>query len=294
MIFLLLLPVLAAGYFTSTYHPYVSLSSAREEGQRLYLRAVSLGFASLALGGLIALLLSAFLPDKVSLVVRDLPNGTPTYHNLSLDLVGALSSALGESGMFNQSNDEQSAWLVLLSATSFLGAGLLVLSSYIKYGRRAQVFWKFPEPGGNGQTRPEGTLKRLRAWLRWSKEAIKLDITAELLEQSPMDRMLFLTQATEGTVQFWMENRKVYVGMVAACAEPFSTLGTNNEVKIVPIMSGYQDEKDLRVHMTTYYYELSEEVDLILRQDQIRAVSEFNWDTFRALRSKPVVTTESH
>ena len=297
MIFLLLLPVLTAGYVTSLHHPYVRLASAREEGQRLYLRAVSLGFASMALGGSVAFTLSVLLPDIFTVTVTELHSNFREDYSFSLDLVGALSQALGETGMLNQSADEQSAWLILLSASSFLGAGLMILHAYIKYGKRAGVFRK---PTGSPDVHPESDQKigsGLLSWAQRGQEKIKLDITAELLEQSPMDRLLFLAQAKKIAVQFWMENRKVYVGMVVDCAEPFPTTGTNNEVAIVPVMSGYQNKTTLCVHFTTFYHEQSKEVVLILRQDQIRTVSEFEWDAFEALKSKPdvpVATQSGH
>lgn len=285
MIFLLLLPVLAAGYFTSVYHPYVRLSSAREEGQRLYLRAVSLGFASLALGSVIAFVFSQTLPDEFKVSVSSLPKSPViAEYVFPLDLVNYLARAMSESGMLNEFGAEQSAWLLLLSATSFVGAGLLVLQAYFRYGIRARVFSLAKKTEEETTSRHEKQWKRFVAWMKMAKERIKLDITAELLEQSPLDRILFRVQMTKVPLQFWMKNRKIYVGYVVDCAEPFTTTGTNNEVTILPLMSGYQHNEDLQVEFTTYYYEQKKEIELILRQDEILTVSQFDWAAFESLK----------
>lgn len=279
MIFLLLLPVLTAGYFTAVYHPYFRLSSAREEGQRLYLRVVSLGFTSLAVGGALTLTLSVVMPNEFDLCVYERSNSIPTHHTISLDLDTALSQALIGSGMLQQSSGRQSAWLIILSAATFVGAVIVVLQAYIRYGLRAKVFDKANWPTDNAefQKRP------LRTWFVLSKQSIKLDITAELLEQSPMDRALFQAQMTGDPLQFWMKNRKMYVGWVLDTAEPMSTPGSSSEVTILPMMSGYQDEHDLRVTFTTFYLENNQRVELILRQDEILTASPFDLDTFDAL-----------
>lgn len=290
MIFLLLLPVLTAGYFTSVHHPYVRLSSAREEGQRLYLRAVSLGFASLAVGGVLAFSMSIFLPDEIIFQVRDLPNSAPTYHSISLDLDTQLTEALVENGILEKSGNRQPAWLLILSATTFLGAGLLVIEAYIRYGHRAGVFANWPANSDGSQQR--SLYERLRTWIALSKQSIKLDITAELLEQSPMDRILFRAQMTQDPLQFWMKNRKMYVGWVIDSAEPISTMGTSSEVTILPVMSGYQDEQTLQVAFTTFYLDQGQEVELILRQDEILTVSPFDWTTFNALKPGADVASE--
>lgn len=283
MIFLLLLPVLAAGYFTSVHHPYVRLSSAREEGQRLYLRAVSLGFASLALGGVIAFVLSQILPSHFIITISELPNSAVlAKYNFPLDLVHYLANAMTETGMLKRSGAEQSAWLLLFSGMSFVGAGLIVFQAFIRYGWRARAFRAVIEPS-LGQA---GRLGRLRAWITAIKARIKLDITAELLEQSPLDRMLFRVQMTKVPLQFWMKNRKIYVGYVVDCAEPFTTTGTGKEVTILPLISGYQNEADLRVEFTTRYYEQDKDIELILRQDEILTVSEFDWEAAESLRSQ--------
>lgn len=284
MIFLLLLPVLAAGYFTSIHHPYFRLSSAREEGQRLYLRAVSLGFASLVIGAVLALACSVVLPDQMTIHVGDLPNGAKTDYVLSLTFIDWLAGALGDSGVFNKIDDRQSAWLLLLSGTCFVGAVLIVFGAYVRYGIKAKVFTsplEVAKPPSDGN---RGWMRRQLDWLTGAKKQIRLDITAELLEQSPLDRLLFKAQRMELPLQFWLANRKVIVGFVIECAEPFPTTGTNNEVTILPMFSGYQDEKDLQVEFTTQYWEKDQQVEQIIRQDEIVKVGQFDWSAYEALK----------
>ena len=83
-----------------------------------------------------------------------------------------------------------------------------------------------------------------------------------------------------------MTDRKVYVGYVAACAEPSQNGGANQEVTLVPMMSGYRDDKTLKVTITTYYDEADESIELIVRQDAIVSAGEFNWSAFEKLQPK--------
>ena len=52
------------------------------------------------------------------------------------------------------------------------------------------------------------------------------------------------------------------------------------------MMSGYRDEKTLKVNITTYYEEADESVELIVRQDAILSAGEFIWEAFKKLQPK--------
>ena len=91
-----------------------------------------------------------------------------------------------------------------------------------------------------------------------------------------------------------MNDRKVYVGYVAACAEPSQNGGAYQEVTLVPMMSGYRDEKTLKVNITTYYEDAGESIELIVRQDTILSAGEFNWEAFEKLQPRKPAPTRVH
>lgn len=88
-----------------------------------------------------------------------------------------------------------------------------------------------------------------------------------------------------------MEDRKVYVGKIISLGEPSETAGMDQDISIMPLMSGYRDKDTLRVTFTTDYDRVDSEIYVSLRQDQIVSATEFNFDayqTWQASRKQPM------
>jgi hypothetical protein len=275
VLFLLIFPVLVAGYRASLIHPVIGLANARHQGQRLYLSSATMGLKCFAIGGTIAYGLHSFLPNEVNLggwtlecsnrVIGtwSVPCQNWEMGNLPvpLDLSSLISSAITEMGAVTPTDAMNWTWFILLSLATWLAGDLLRFNSYL-----FQAAW-------------HGT---------WE---IKIPITGKLLAESPMDYLLFIAMHTKKPVMLSMNDRKVYVGYVAACAEPSQNGGAYQEVTLVPMMSGYRDENSLRIYITTYYDDADQSVELIVRQDAILSAGEFNWEAFEKLQPKKPAPT---
>jgi len=86
VLFLLIFPVLVAGYRASLIHPVIGLANARHQGQRLYLSSATMGLKCFAIGGAIAYGLHTFLPNDLNLGDLVVP----------LDLSSLISNAITE------------------------------------------------------------------------------------------------------------------------------------------------------------------------------------------------------
>ena len=246
MLFLLIFPVLVAGYQASLIHPVERLANARHQGQRLYLSSATMGLKCFALAGVVVYCLHQFLPDTVHLWGWRLPLSLANFIGKSITMMGVASTEVAMNW----------AWFILLSVATWFAGDLLRLWAYLW-----QALW-------------HGT---------WH---IKVPVTGKLLADSPMDYLLFKAMHDKKAVMLSMNDRKVYVGYIAACAEPSQNGGAYQEVTLVPMMSGYRDEKTLKVNITTYYEEADESVELIVRQDAILSAGEFIWEAFKKLQPK--------
>lgn len=78
-----------------------------------------------------------------------------------------------------------------------------------------------------------------------------------------------------------MDDRKVYVGKIIQLGEPSETSGMDQDIVILPVMSGYRDKDNLKVVFTTYYKDVDKELELCLRQESIVSATEFSDDAYK-------------
>lgn len=254
MLFLLIFPVLVAGYRASQIHPVERLSNARHQGQRLYLSSATMGLKCFALAGLIVLGLHTSVPDELIVANWTIPLTPTSYITNSLVSMGAATTV----------DALHWTWFILLSVTTWFAGDLFKIWATLVLAIR------------------------YRTW------RVKIPVMGKLLIDSPMDYLLFVAQRKEVPVMLSMIDRKVYVGYVSVCAEPSQNGGANQEVTIVPMMSGYRDEKTLKVTITTYYDKTDDSIELILRQDAISSAGEFNWSAFEKLQPKKPAPPRIH
>lgn len=241
MFFLLIFPVLVAGFFACHIHPIHSYKLHRYEGQYLYLKSAELGLKCFAIAFVIALTTHAWLPDSISL-------GCTT---LNLHASSSLVSAMTEIGAEPQYEAKKMAWFFLFSVLTFLAAFLLKAWGH------------------------------LTLYLRFGSRDTKVYVIGELLEDSPLDNLLFkLSLEKDKHVMLTMDDRKVYVGKVISLGEPSETSGMDQDVSIMPLMSGHRDKDTLKVDFTTYYEEVDTDIYLSLRQDKIVSATEFDFTAY--------------
>ncbi|MDC7682170.1 hypothetical protein PQU92_02715 [Asticcacaulis sp. BYS171W] len=131
-------------------------------------------------------------------------------------------------------------------------------------------------------------LSHVRLFLRFGTWDSRIFVTANILADSPLDSLLFnLSLAKDKYAMISMDDRKVYVGKVCSLGEPSETNGMDQDIAIIPLMSGYRDKDTLEVTFNTHYDEISAEILLTLRQSSIISATEFNFDAYKIWNPKP-------
>lgn len=248
MLFLLIFPVLVTGFHACHIHPALSYTLHRYEGQYLYLKSAELGLRCFFLAFVLALGLHYLLPDRVSL------GGT----TISLALTHGLTSVVAmmmavpaKASAEQVSEASKTAWFIQLSFLTFLSAYLVKLYGHVS----------------------------LR--LRFGRWDAKVHVIGRILEDSPLDNLLFrLSLEKDKHAMLAMEDRKVYVGKIINLGEPSATTGMDQDIAIVPLMSGYRDKDTLKVTFTTFYKEVDAAISIALRQDNIVSATQFDFDAY--------------
>jgi len=111
----------------------------------------------------------------------------------------------------------------------------------------------------------------------------KIKLMSDILSDSPLDSELFHSYINEKSVLIALANRKVYVGQVVSMGEPNETEGMDQEISILPHISGYRDKNNLTVNFTTQYQSVDTQVEIkvTLRQELIESVSRFDFEVYQ-------------
>lgn len=109
------------------------------------------------------------------------------------------------------------------------------------------------------------------------QQMAKILLMGKLLNDSPLDKLLYDSMVKNKFLLITMSDRKVYVGRVISLGEPNESEGPDQEISIVPVFSGYRDKDSLSVTLNTTYAGIEEidDVYLVLKQDNIISACEF-------------------
>jgi hypothetical protein len=238
-----ILIVLAAGYLAVTKHPYVKYRLHRYEGQQLYLLTIYWGMKCLFLSLVIYFSLIYLSECKYF-----------TWLNFFSILEKSIISKLSSKGLFVEAQNEMKDFIWMLS--------IMLLSCFSAY--ILKIF---------------GHLGLLRKYRKWTADSF---VIASILADSPLDKLIvasfFCTDHKQKNflLMLTMEDKKVYVGKVVDCGEPSETGGIDQEILIVPMLSGYRDQSTQKVIFTTHYAILPQIITLVLPQDGIKSVTPFS------------------
>lgn len=112
-----------------------------------------------------------------------------------------------------------------------------------------------------------------------SKELVKLRTLQDLVTEGSMDSVFFDSLIDRKSILVSMTNKKVYVGIVNALGEPNEKDGPNQQISILPIMSGYRDKDKLNVCFTNDYNNIEGyDTSVIIPVSQITQVSWFTME----------------
>lgn len=131
-------------------------------------------------------------------------------------------------------------------------------------------------------------------WVLHKKDGIKWDrriadlLTAQYgLIDSPLDTLLFEAMTFQFPLMVSLDDRKVYIGRILQMGEPKSNKESNNqEILMLPLMSGYRDSEKLAVTITTNYENVVGEYPLILKQSKIVSATKFDREAFKQFSAK--------
>lgn len=117
-------------------------------------------------------------------------------------------------------------------------------------------------------------------------------LMGQILADSPLDAILYDSYVSNKLIMLSLSSRKVYVGVVSSMSEPNEVEGYDQEISLVPILSGYRDKDDLSVHWRTFYQDVDPAGNLriVIRQVLIESASEFDFDTWDAFATKNSIT----
>lgn len=132
--------------------------------------------------------------------------------------------------------------------------------------------------------------------LRYRTLAPSHRIKGMILGDSPLAAQLYRLYLQRKPIMLSMADRKVYVGMIVDMGEPTETEGPDQEIALVPMLSGYRDKDTLKVEFTTFYKQFYDQqlggerkvkaLTLVLRQKDIVSATEFS-DSAYAYWNKP-------
>ena len=131
-------------------------------------------------------------------------------------------------------------------------------------------------------------LSYFRLYLRFGTWKSRIYVMADILSDSPLDTLLFhLSLERDKYAMISMDDRKVYVGKIVSLGELSETSGMDQDIAIIPLLSGYRDKDTLKVVFTTHYDEVDAQIILSLRQGSIISATEFDFNAYDAWNPKP-------
>lgn len=256
---LLILPILVSGFICLTMQKKNYWRLHRYDGQYLYLKAAQHGIYHL----FIAMVLSFFLKNISLTFSHQIPSHLCSFTvpysganiidsravqiykeqcNIHYYMDPALASILADSIKSIHNKEQNSsantkirnielAWLICISfmsiASAFTISLLTKLSSYIKNKVAMYIY----------------------------KQNNLADLTSmnEIFKDSPLDRIFFYSLLRKKVVLISLSSRKIYVGIIKSMGEPTESNGTNQEISLMPLMSGYRDKDTLNIMFTNNY-----------------------------------------
>lgn len=286
MLLLLLLPILVSGFIYIHHDDESYFRLHRHEGQYLYLKTAKSG-----------LIITIF-----SCIVVFLLNKLPAIYFLGIefDILKVLQSEFVDI-FADRSTSIHLSWLFIISILS------LLISYCYPTLRRYIALLNYKDEIFNKKSTRAGEiykllfLKEKKRFIsfyktRFLKEKLyqkneshitalayasyKAALLKTIFNDSPMDKLLLEALQERKLMMFTFKNRQVYVGTLNSTGEPNENKGVDQEICIIPLMSGYRNEKTLAVELITHYGQINKEISLTLRQEEILSVTEFDLDAY--------------
>lgn len=251
MFLLLILPILVSGFIVCNTNPNYYYRLHRYEGQYLYLKSAHLGLISLVVFSVIALLFNKFFPPVISLFCWEIP----------IDVISLIKSLLRDvSNLQTEADLTAFTWIIVISLGSILYAYFWSALSLIRLRFKA------------------GTLDKS-----------KILLMSKVLSDSPLDKLFFESYIHSRPLLLSLNSRKIYIGTISSLGEPNESEGMDQEISVIPVISGYREKNSLEVKFTTHYDVVDTDLDIVIRQDQVISASWFDFDIYIKLNQGKIV-----
>ena len=249
---LLLLPILVSVFTVCNYVLRFKLKIYRFENQYLYLKVIQLGVFCLILGSLLSICIYSALKFNISIC----------SWQLNLNPVQIIQDGLSSLDNSSNSNDiNLLSWIIFISVITMSIPFLWEIAWQILYRRIFPL--KNIKLQITRSEKPDTDPKELQ------RAKIRSYVLGDILKDSPLDDLLFNAMIKKFPVMMTLEDRKVYLGYIITTGEPNESEGPDQEVSILPIMSGFRKSDTLEVEFTTDYSNFDNEVYMTIRQEKI-------------------------
>lgn len=259
MFALLILPILVSGFIVLSINPYHKIKLYRYDGQLLYLKAAKIGLRYFLVVSALSFCLKNY-PISFSMEFWSLYT-----LNVYIDpsLVTHISKAIA--ALQNRTDVTHDiilySWVLSLSLLTIFSA--YILSLIIK------VYVNF--------------LKYLARKNYEGNDTTTIVLLSRVLKDSPIDSIFYESFSKKKPILISLSSRKVYIGMVNKLGEPSESEEPNQEISLVPVISGYRDKDTLKVILQNEYSNLPQtDIDssIVIKVDEIETVSWFNHSVY--------------
>jgi hypothetical protein len=114
-------------------------------------------------------------------------------------------------------------------------------------------------------------------------ENSRIVLMSKVLSDNPMDKLFFESYLYSRPLLLSLDSGKVYVGTINSLGELNESDGMDQDISLIPIMSGYRNKDTLEVNFTTYYEAINTDLNIVIRQQQILTASWFDFDVYKKL-----------
>lgn len=260
MAFLLLLPLLVSGFLVCLKDPTIYYRLHRYEGQMLYLQVGRYGIGCFLMAFAIMSILSLsfshlwgnFCPipwgSEAPQVTQAASAGKTCFH-VDTDFLKVLGERIEASGAVAAGSGQLAIFALLTGALTLLMPSLWA-ALVIRHLRK--------ELGTND-------LEQIIAY-----------ILKESVSHSPIRSTLYQSFVFKTPVMVSMDDRKVYVGYIKSLGGPTEVTGVDQEIQLLPLVSGYRDKDTLKVEYTTEYPSDATIEPVCFKQENITSIGFFS------------------
>lgn len=246
MFALLILPILISGFVHLSRYPKEKLKLHRYDGQLLYLKSAKHGVVYLIITSFLCFLLKDF-----------------AIANHSFQPVTWLIDTIKSRDLSNEkisTSEVQFAWLLVISFLT------IIFSYFCTCLAQLYTF----------------SLDALSERY-YGNKVQSISYLGDILKDSPIDSLFYNSFSNLKAILITLKSKKVYVGIVNQLGEPNESSLPNQEISIVPALSGYRSSDKLKVIFTNDYDELDSnenDISTIIKVCEIETASWFNAEVY--------------